>query len=84
MDRFKPGKGIPHCQLQARVVDLSRQETLLYSVNLEGAKQPYNVFNIILDGMHIPKVSFSPCSTRCIASYSQLQTHVQLATAIIK
>lgn len=51
VDKFKPGKGIPHCQLLARVVDPSKREPLQYLVNLEGAKEPYNVFTIHIEGI---------------------------------
>ena len=56
VDQFEPGKGIPSCQLIARVVESSKREPLIHTVNLEGAKEPYDVFTI-----HIEGINFNNC-----------------------
>ena len=50
VDKFECGKEIPRCQLKARLVDPSKHQPLQFTVNLKGAKDPYNVFNILMDG----------------------------------
>ena len=51
VDKFEPKtKGIPHCKLLARLEDPSKRKPLLYTVNLQGAKDPPNYFTVHIEG----------------------------------
>ena len=50
VDNFQPGKMIPSCQLNARITtsyNSAEISSLKYCVKLLGAKEPYDMFNII-------------------------------------
>ena len=51
VDNFKPGRRIPSCQLRAEISTKYRESipTLFHRVKLQGAKDPCNEINIILD-----------------------------------
>ena len=59
VDNFKPGRRIPSCQLRAEIPTKYRESiptkyresipTLFHRVKLQGAKDPCNEINIILD-----------------------------------
>ena len=49
VDKYKPHKMIPHCELSADFKSASFETTvtpLCYQVKLLGAKEPYNMFTI--------------------------------------
>ena len=51
MDKFEPKtKGIPHCKLLALLEDPSKRKPLLYTINLQGAKDPPNFFTVYIEG----------------------------------
>lgn len=50
VDEVKPDKGIPHCELLAKVMDPKKREPLHYTVKVEGTKYPYS-FTVHIDGM---------------------------------
>jgi len=49
VDSYKPGQGIPSCQLTAEWTNEGKPSRLIHKVTLEGAKEPFNYFRIVLD-----------------------------------
>jgi len=51
VDSYKPKQRIPSCQLRAEWTEQSQPLQLTHKVILEGAKEPYNYFRIVLDSI---------------------------------
>ena len=53
VDSFDAGKRIPAVHLQAKAVASAMLTDLQHIVNLEGAKQPFNVFTLYRQIRHV-------------------------------
>ena len=49
VDDYRPGQGIPSCQLLARIVDQNTTEPLQHTITLNGAKPPNTFFTLFID-----------------------------------
>ena len=48
MDDYRPGRGIPSCELVAWIVDQSTTQPLQHTITLNGAKPANTYFNLFI------------------------------------